>query len=141
MKRRAVSFIILLVTVVAMLVGCAMPVSAQGHCIKSGCTRKRSTGSSYCYVHKPSSGSSSSYSGSSYKSNSYSSGKSSSKKSSSYSGKSGKSYDYYGVHNYKSAQDFADDKYEEFYDYEDYYDDEDEAYDAAEDYWRAHHGK
>jgi hypothetical protein len=126
MKRRAVSFIIILVTVVAMLVGCAMPVSAQGHCIKSGCTRKRSTGSSYCYVHKPSSGSSSS------SSSSYSSGKSYSKKRNSYSGKS---YDYYGVHNYKSAQDFADDKYEEFYDYEDDYDDEDEAYDAAEDYW------
>ena len=129
MKRRAVSFIILLVTVVAMLVGCAMPVSAQGHCIKSGCTRKRSTGSSYCYVHKPSSSSSSS------SSSSYSSGKSSSKKGSSYSGKS---YDYYGVHNYKSAQDFADDKYEEFYDYEDT-DDEDDAWDEAYDYWNRHH--
>ena len=32
-------------------------------------------------------------------------------------------------------QDFADDKYEEFYDYEDDYDDYDEAYEAAEDYW------
>ncbi len=41
----------------------------------------------------------------------------------------------YDVHSYKSAQDFADDKYEEFYDYEDDYEDEDEAYDAAEDYW------
>ena len=46
-----------------------------------------------------------------------------------------KSYDPYDVHDYKSAQDFADDKYEEFFDYEDDYDDEDEAYDAAEDYW------
>lgn len=46
-----------------------------------------------------------------------------------------KSYDPYDVHDYKSAQDFADDKYEEFYDYEDDYEDEDEAYDAAEDYW------
>ncbi|MBP5607276.1 MAG: hypothetical protein J6X66_03290 [Lachnospiraceae bacterium] len=40
-----------------------------------------------------------------------------------------------------SAQDFADDKYEEFFDYEDDYDDEDEAYDAAEDYWNEHHKK
>ncbi len=46
-----------------------------------------------------------------------------------------KSYDPYDVHKYKSAQVFADDKYEEFYDYEDDYEDEDEAYDAAEDYW------
>ena len=46
-----------------------------------------------------------------------------------------KKYDSYDVYDYKSAQDFADDKYEEFYDYEDDYDDEDEAYDAAEDYW------
>ncbi|WP_024865648.1 hypothetical protein [Butyrivibrio sp. FCS014] len=44
-------------------------------------------------------------------------------------------YDPYDSKSYKSAQDFADDKYEEFYDYEDDYDDEDEAYDAAEDYW------
>ncbi len=56
-------------------------------------------------------------------------GKSTSKKSSS------KTYDPYDVGDYKSAQDFADDKYEEFYDYEDDYEDEDEAYDAAEEYW------
>ena len=47
--------------------------------------------------------------------------------------------DLYHVEDYSSAQDFADDKYEEFYDYEDDYEDEDEAYDAAEDYWREHH--
>ncbi len=58
-----------------------------------------------------------------------------SSKSKSSSSKSKKGYDSYNVHDYKSAQDFADDKYEEFYDYEDDYDDEDEAYDAAEDYW------
>lgn len=50
-----------------------------------------------------------------------------------------KKSDTYDVYSYKSAQDFADDKYEEFYDYEDDYEDEDEAYDAAEDYWREHH--
>ena len=38
-----------------------------------------------------------------------------------------------------NAWDFANDKYEEFYDYEDDYEDEDEAFDAAEDYWREHH--
>jgi hypothetical protein len=47
----------------------------------------------------------------------------------------GSSYDPYDVHDYDSADDFADDKYEEFYDSEDEYEDEDEAYDAAEDYW------
>ena len=31
--------------------------------------------------------------------------------------------------------------YEEFFDYEDDYEDEDEAYDAAEEYWDAHHRK
>jgi hypothetical protein len=50
-------------------------------------------------------------------------------------GSSSGSYDPYDVHDYGSADDFADDKYEEFYDYEDEYEDEDEAYDAAEDYW------
>lgn len=55
------------------------------------------------------------------------------------SSSSSKKYDQYDVYSYTSAQDFADDKYEEFYDYEDDYEDEDEAYDAAEDYWRAHH--
>lgn len=47
----------------------------------------------------------------------------------------GSSYDLYDVHDYDSADDFTDDKYEEFYDSEDEYEDEDEAYDAAEDYW------
>lgn len=48
---------------------------------------------------------------------------------------SGSAYDPYDAKDYNSSQDFADDKYEEFYDYEDEYEDEDEAYDAAEDYW------
>ena len=47
-------------------------------------------------------------------------------------------YEPYDVKDYSSAQEFADDKYEEFYDYEDY-DDEDEAYDAAEEYWEDYH--
>lgn len=101
-------------------------IAYNSQCAKSGCTRKRSTGSIYCYEHKPKATTSSS---------SYSNSKSTAKKKSSSSGKSKKSYDYYGVQDYKTAQDFADDKYEEFYDYEDDYEDEDEAYDAAEDYW------
>ena len=54
---------------------------------------------------------------------------------------SGKKKDPYDVYSYDSAQAFADDKYEEFFDNEDDYEDEDEAYDAAEDYWREHHKK
>lgn len=60
-------------------------------------------------------------------------------KSNSRSSSSNRKKDTYDVYDYKSAQDFADDKYEEFYDYEDDFEDEDEAYDAAEDYWREHH--
>ncbi len=44
--------------------------------------------------------------------------------------------DPYDVCSYKSARDFAADKYEEFYDHENDYEDEDEAYDAAKGYWR-----
>ncbi len=52
---------------------------------------------------------------------------------------SAKDYDLYDVQKYNSAQEFADDKYEEFYDYEGDFEDEDEAYDAAEDYWNENH--
>ncbi len=133
------SVILLIAFAVAITILGTVSVRATAYnsqCAKAGCTRKRSTGSIYCYVHKSGSSSSGSYSGSSSSSSrsSYSSSKSTSKKSS-YSGSSKKTYDSYGVHDYKSAQDFADDKYEEFYDYEDDFDDYDEAYDAAEDYW------
>ncbi len=113
-------------------------------CLEPGCGLERASGSKYCYIHK-------SYTGvSSKKSYGYSSGSSipSTKsvapvapKTSTTSKSTKKTYDSYNVQNYKSAQDFADDKYEEFYDYEDDYEDEDEAYDAAEDYWREHHKK
>lgn len=53
--------------------------------------------------------------------------------------KDGSKFDPYDVNDYDSAEDFADDKYEEFYDYEDIYEDEDEAYDAAEEYWYEEH--
>ena len=112
--------------VVAIFIFGSIPMivsSSYGHCSKSGCTRKKSTGSIYCYEHKLSTTSSSSSSYSSKKS--YSSSR--------------KKYDSYDVYNYRSSQDFADDKYEEFFDYEDDFEDEDEAYDAAEDYWNDHH--
>lgn len=124
-------------------------------CRINNCTSKRSSGSEYCSNHKcKSSGcSSSAY---------YTSGKwkgycnncawkeaekqgvvkknasSSSKKSSSRSSKKMKA-DPYNVYAYKSAREFADDKYEEFYDYEDEFDDEDDAWDEAYDYWVRKH--
>ena len=126
MKKTIITLVTAFAVAITIFASIPMNVGAyNSQCAKSGCTRKRSTGSIYCYEHKPKDTSSS---------NSYSGSKSTSKNSDSV-GKVKKSYDYYGVHDYKSAQDFADDKYEEFYDYEDDYEDEDEAYDAAEDYW------
>lgn len=97
-------------------------------CREKNCYSKSVTGNSgYCSTHDPSKKKTSSVS---------TVKKSTSKKKSS---SQAKKYDTYHVYDYDSAQSFADDKYEEFYDYEDDYDDEDEAYDAAEDYWRDHH--
>ena len=103
----------------------------KGCCEKYGCYRSKEKGSSYCKEHGGvrSSSSSTKKIGSTY-TGSYKKSNSSSKK---------KKADTYNVYDYKSAQEFADDKYEEFYDYEDDYEDEDEAYDAAEDYWYDHH--
>ena len=100
-------------------------------CRKKDCYSKSVTGNwGYCSTHDPSNKKSSSTTTTKRSASSY-------KKSSSSSTK--KKYDTYHVYDYDSAQAFADDKYEEFYDYEDDYEDEDEAYDAAEDYWRDHH--
>jgi cell wall-associated NlpC family hydrolase len=54
----------------------AISEASEPKCIKSGCDNKQATNSSYCYLHKPYSGSSSSHSNSSYsnKSSSSSSG-------------------------------------------------------------------
>lgn len=128
---------------------------SKGHCYCSrhecwhkDCKNKKEDGSDYCKYHQPKTTSSKSSSGSknstgkSYSSTSKSStNKTGSSKSSLGKSATRKKYDPYDVYSYKSAQDFADDKYEEFYDYEDDYEDEDEAYDAAEDYWREHHKK
>lgn len=49
--------------------------ASEPKCIKTGCDNKQASGSSYCYLHKPYTGSSSSHSSSSYSNNSsYSSG-------------------------------------------------------------------
>ncbi|MDY6155408.1 MAG: hypothetical protein SPH96_02600, partial [Agathobacter sp.] len=66
--------------------------ASESKCIKTGCDNKQSSGSSYCYLHKPYTGSSSSHSSSSYSNNSSSStskgSTSTSGSSSSYSNKS-----------------------------------------------------
>ncbi len=102
-------------------------------CSNSKCTNKVVGDTRYCSTHTEKTTSTKSSSKSSYSTKKKSSSSSKTKSSSK------KKYDAYDVYSYKSAQDFADDKYEEFYDYEDDYEDEDEAYDAAEDYWRDHH--
>lgn len=61
--------------------------------------------------------------------------------SSSSSNSSSKKKDTYGASKYKSASDFADDYWEEFYDYEDDFDDEDDAWDAAYEYWEKQNRK
>ena len=47
--------------------------ASEPKCIKTGCDNKQASGSSYCYLHKPYTGSSSSHSSSSYSNNSSSS--------------------------------------------------------------------
>lgn len=44
--------------------------ASESKCIKAGCDNKQASGSSYCYLHKPYTGSSSSHSSSSYSNNS-----------------------------------------------------------------------
>ncbi len=66
--------------------------ASEPKCIKAGCDNKQASGSSYCYLHKPYTGSSTSHSGSSYSNKSSSStsksSTSSSGSSSSYNNKS-----------------------------------------------------
>ncbi len=100
-------------------------VSNNKVCPVAGCSRRVPSGYKYCYYHTCNK-----------------SGCTNKKANGSYCAKHAstkKKYDQYDVHSYKSSQDFADDKYEEFYDYEDDFEDEDEAYDAAEDYWNENH--
>ena len=56
----------------------AISEASEPKCIKSGCDNKQATNSSYCYLHKPYTGSCSSHSSSSYSNKSSSSSSSSS---------------------------------------------------------------
>ncbi len=102
-------------------------------CFEPGCEEKRTSDSRYCRAHSEQYEAQKKKSYNTFKKSSSSSSSSSYKKKS--SGSSSYVYDSYDVNSYKSKEEFAEDKYEEFYDYEDDYEDEDEAYDAAEDYW------
>lgn len=99
--------------------------ASEPKCIKAGCENKQASGSSYCYLHKPYTGSSSSsHSSSSYsnKSSSSSSAGSTSSSSSSYSNKSKTTTNSsYGSSNKKSgtskknSYDSYDDGYDDIY--------------------------
>ena len=66
--------------------------ASEPKCIKAGCDNKQASGSSYCYLHKPYSGSSSSHSNSSYSNKSSSSSSSSSNNNKSTAGSNASSY-------------------------------------------------
>lgn len=110
------------------LIGMAIEGS-KPTCIKSGCENEQASGSSYCYLHKPYSGSYSSSTGSSgYGSESTSTGSSkkynyssspSSTSSSNYSGKS-KDYSSSSSSSKYDTQNSYDDGYDEVYDDLDY---------------------
>ena len=70
----------------------AISEASEPKCIKSGCDNKQATNSSYCYLHKPYSGSSSSHSNSSYSNKSSSSSSSSSHNNKSTAGSNASSY-------------------------------------------------
>ena len=101
-------------------------------CAVYECNSLRETNSKYCHKHKGTTAKKTMVYGKEEKSTyTY---KKTKKSSTSTSKSKWKTYDPYDASEYKDADSFADDKYEEFLDYEDY-DDEDEAYDAAVDYW------
>lgn len=106
--------------------------SSRGTCIKSGCNRSKAYGSSYCYTHKSSSGSSSGGSSSSHGSSSSYSGHSSSGSSNSHNNHSSSSSSHWYPSNdpddYDSPEDYADDAWG------DDFDDWDDAYDYWENY-------
>ena len=119
--------------------------ASEPKCIKAGCDNKQAAGSSYCYLHKPYTGSSSYKSSSKSSGSSYSSGKSSS---SSYSGTSsnkksrttGSSSSSYssGSSTYKSdssGNDDGDYDYDRYNSDSDYADGVDDAMDELGDDW------
>lgn len=126
----------------------AIGEAGESKCIKAGCDNKRASGSGYCYLHKPYTGSSTSHSSSSYsnKSSSSYSNKSTTGSSSSYN--SGKKKSSTGTSGSKKSNpyDSYDDGYDDIYmdgdyDYDrydkdsDYADGVDDAMDEFDEDW------
>ncbi|MCR4746097.1 MAG: hypothetical protein K5894_12830, partial [Lachnospiraceae bacterium] len=114
---------------------------SEHKCRLDGCSEKAESGSIYCKYHTDlfydlSTSKNSTWNNNNKKSDSETSSDFYSKQNKSYyTVSSSDLYDQYDLHDYKSKEEFAEDKYEEFYEYEDEFEDEDEAFDAAEDYW------
>ena len=122
----------------------AISEASEPKCIKSGCDNKQATNSSYCYLHKPYTGSSSSHSNSSYSNKSSSSSSSSSNNNKSTAGSNASSYN--SSTKKSNTYDSYDDGYDDIYmdgdyDYErydrdsDYADGVDDAMDEFDEDW------
>lgn len=122
----------------------AISEASEPKCIKSGCDNKQATNSSYCYLHKPYSGSSSSHSNSSYSNKSSSSSSSSSHNNKSTAGSNASSYN--SSTKKSKTYDSYDDGYDDIYmdgdyDYDrydrdsDYADGVDDAMDEFDEDW------
>lgn len=110
-----------------LFIGLIMDASTP-KCIKSGCDNDQAEGSSYCYLHKLYSGSSSYKSKSSSYSNSSGSNSSKSSSTSNKTTSSSSSKSKYSSNSYSSYDDGYEDVYEnEDYDWDRYYSDDDYA--------------
>ena len=112
----AVAFVMVCVVFVIGSIGEA----SEPKCIKAGCDNKQASGSSYCYLHKPYTGSSASHSSSSYSNKSSGSTSKSSTSSycssSSYNNKSNSTNNSsYSSGTKKSTYDSYDDGYDDIY--------------------------
>lgn len=150
------NLILVLMVIGVLLVIGSIGVASEPKCIAAGCNNKQSSGSSYCYLHKPYSAytgksstrsfSSSSGSKSSGSSNSSNSSRSTSSSSSSYKSNTKKSTGYQKKITYDSSDDGYDDGYDDIYmdgDYDfdrydrdsDYADGVDDAMDEFDEDW------
>ena len=122
----------------------AISEASEPKCIKSGCDNKQATNSSYCYLHKSYTGSSSSHSSSSYSNKSTSSSSSSSYNNKSTAGSNTSSYN--SSTKKSNTYDSYDDGYDDIYmdgdyDYDrydrdsDYADGVDDAMDEFDEDW------
>ena len=92
----------------------SMDEASEPKCIKAGCDNKQASGSSYCYLHKPYTGSNTSHSSSSY-SNKLSGSTSNSNKSNSINKSSYSSGTKKSTTTKKSTYDSYDDGYDDIY--------------------------